>query len=477
MVSFYTLGCKLNQLETESIADSFRNAGFTVLPWFLPVLKEKRQLNNTTIPELCIINTCTVTSKAEQKARRMIRLCLSYGCIVLVTGCYAQLEREELAALGNKLFILPGQLKDKLLDLPSSLAAAGIGQLSLEISRWCQNINKTPDETVSAFRFNPQHFIYHSRAFLKIQDGCDRSCAYCRVPLARGKSISLSSKEALCRLQALEKKGMAEAVITGVNICQYRDPYNPAITLPALLKYLLDNTSTIALRLSSIEPEFLSKRLDSDFFSVLSHQRIRNHFHLSVQSGSNTILAAMGRPYQANDVIYAAEKLRTIRDDPFLACDIICGFPGETDDEFNKTITLCQKINFAWIHAFPYSKRPGTPAASIRIGQVNQNTTGKRVHALLELAKQGKNAYIRRWQGKTIIAVSESISEQTISENDNLQYFPAITDNYIKIAVLETTGKRPKPGTSFSCKISKILEKNTLPSSRAVPDGFDAWGE
>ena len=482
MVTFYTFGCKLNQLETEAIAASFRDAGFIILPWFLPELKEKRQINSSVIPALCIINTCTVTSKAEQKARRIIRLCLRYGCIVLVTGCYAQLEKEELAALGDNLFILPGQLKDKLLDLPGCLSETGIekNQLSMEISRWCCNITTTPSNSNKpvkpaypndAFRFNPQNFLYHSRAFLKIQDGCDRSCAYCRVPLARGKKISLSSKEVLCRLQALEKNGMAEAVLSGVNICQYQDPDNSSITLPVLLQYVLDNTNIISLRLSSIEPEFLTPG-DSDFFTVLAHPRIRNHFHISVQSGSNAILAAMGRPYNAKEILFAAEKLRTIRDDPFLACDIICGFPGETDDEFLKTFTLCNNIDFAWIHAFPYSKRPGTPAASIRKGLVNQRTAGERVQKLVELARQGKNAYILRWQGKTVKAVAENVSTQAVSENNNVPFFPAITDNYIKIAVvLNKMDKKPVPGAAFSCMIRNAVAGQT------VPDGFDAWAE
>ncbi|MCL1929522.1 MAG: radical SAM protein [Treponema sp.] len=533
-VSFYTLGCKLNQNETEALSDAFVKEGFTVLPWGFP--------ENDPLPLLCIINTCTVTSKAEQKARRIIRYCLHYGCTVLVTGCYAQLEQKAIEILGEEknsageLFIFPGQGKEKLLDLPRYLVDTLNGfdknslninsQFSTAISNFISqssedrkvrkegskitemhtnlcdlvSLREEKREIISRnpFSFNPRHFSFHSRSFLKIQDGCDYSCAYCRVPLARGKSISLESKEVLARLKALEDFGMAEAVLTGVNICQYTDPENSSRRLPELLRFLLDNTRSIAIRLSSIEPDTHSitncnTENSGVFFKALSHPRIRNHFHLSVQSGSDSVLAVMGRNYKAQDIIWMVKKLREIRDDPFIACDIITGFPGETEDDFEKTAGLCRIADFAWIHVFPYSKRPGTTAASIKKGIVSERVAGKRLNLLMDYAKSGKNEYIRRWQGKIVDAVainsagqmpigkdspSESPGEpvQTGITNDFFPFFPALTDNYIKIRcnsreriALDGSYRRIAPGNACRCRIVR--------AASPAESGFDAWAE
>ncbi|MDR0448006.1 MAG: tRNA (N(6)-L-threonylcarbamoyladenosine(37)-C(2))-methylthiotransferase MtaB [Treponema sp.] len=467
-VSFYTLGCKLNQLETEALSESFRDEGFAIVPWIF--CKDSS-------PEVCVINTCTVTSKAEQKARRIIRFCLKKGCIVLVTGCYAQLEKKAIKALSNPkeedLFVIPGQAKDKILDLPRFLSDSfrkGVS-ISESLKHWPLYSRSDPDimKDPDPFRFKPRRFSYHSRAFLKIQDGCDGSCTYCRVPLARGKSISLDSTELLQRLKTLEDDGMAEAVITGVNICQYRDPSGKALSLAALLKYLLDNTARIAMRLSSLEPEFFFSGQDIDengILEILAHKRIRNHFHLSVQSGSDSVLSAMGRSYRAWQVSRAAEILRINRNDPFLACDIITGFPGETEDDFGKTLQLCRDIDFAWIHAFPFSKRPGTYAAGIKKALVSQRIAGERLNILAEISRQGRHAYIDRWLGRITEAVVESSAD-----SPDAFFFPALTDNYLKVLIPECQDGKPLPGTAIHCRIGKPTEGIN------VPDNFDTWAE
>ncbi|MDR2209891.1 MAG: radical SAM protein [Spirochaetaceae bacterium] len=473
-ISFFTLGCKLNQLETEAIAGAFKERGFSILPW-----------EGAGPEDLLIVNTCTVTSRAEQKARRIIRLFLRRGCAVLITGCYARLGEAELAALGtgkNLPFMAPS--KDTLLDLPRFLAdkAGPWGEL---LSRWReeQHLPGQAEDGASrpfpaAFRFNPRTFLFHSRAFLKIQDGCDRSCAYCRVPLARGKSISLESGELLTRLRALEAQGIPEAVLTGVNICQYRSPGDTAVTLPVLLRILLENTGRIALRLSSIDPE--PAVLTDEFFHILSHRRIRPHFHLSVQSGSSRILSAMGRPYGAEDIIHTVDRLRSVKEDPFLACDIITGFPGETPGDFESSAGLCRNLNFAAIHGFPYSPREGTRAALLK-NQVGRDTAGKRLAVLLELSRQGKRDYINRWRGRVLGAVAESegagASEKRAAgsflpgkKNFSPSFFPALTDNYIRIllsAASEDPPVRPKPGSTVRCSVREPLTEGN----------FDAWGE
>jgi len=449
--SAFTLGCKLNQLETEAITDSFCSNGFSFLPWD----SLKKNQNGLGI---LVINTCTVTSMAEQKARRVIRRAMREhpkSCLI-VTGCYAQMEKAGLEELEERptgrLFVVPGEAKDSLLDLGSFLSGTDAGEnpdlLCALIASWLGSYADNKTTINGAFRFVPERFFSHSRAFLKIQDGCDRSCAYCRVSLARGKSRSLGANEALKQLQALEQRGIAEAVLTGVNISQYRDS---GMSLSGLLEFLLNRTEKIRLRLSSIEPEPESVLFDDVFLRVLTDERIRPHFHLSLQSGSAEILAKMGRPYSPADIEKIAAQLRGVRQDPFLACDIIAGFPGETECEFQKTYTLMEKLSFAWIHAFPYSKRPGTAAYNFS-GNVSGKYAVKRVELLTSLARKGRLEYIQRWIGREVEAVVEA------GENLPKGMVQAVTENYLKVCVDYGGEKVPAQGSLIRCRIAEIAK-------------------
>jgi threonylcarbamoyladenosine tRNA methylthiotransferase MtaB len=494
-VSFYTLGCKLNQLETESIAAAFGRAGFRVLPWNLPRNEDREKA------AVFVINTCTVTAKAEQKARRIIRLALrERSGPVIVTGCYARLEAEKLAVLeaecgASRLFIVSA--KDSLLDLPFFLVERAEGASPAErIQRWLEACPDTarsgtvhpgrtcsdtpisdraaaegepsPDkaakgEAAGSFRFAPDVFSFHSRAFLKIQDGCNRRCAYCRVPLARGESRSLDSAEILARIRVLEAGKQAEAVLTGVNIAQYRCP-ETGKNLGELLCFLLDNTVSIALRLSSIETE--PGFFNPAFLKALADSRLRPHFHLSVQSGSASVLAAMGRPCGPAGIRESAALLRSVKSDPFLACDIITGFPGESEADFEETCELCAGIGFAWIHGFPYSPRPGTRAYALE-NRAGERESARRLGRLLELSRNGREAYIRRWTGRTVDAVVEA---------KKLPFLGVLADNYLRVRIdgVSPAGGGPEsgglvPGLALRCRITQPL----YPASSS----FDAAGE
>jgi len=284
-VSFHTLGCKLNQLETESIVQAFRAEGFDVVSWGSPA-------------DIYVVNTCTVTSMAEQKARREIRKVLRErpASCVIATGCYAQLAPEALAAVADDLdssfsegagglldrrrvVVVSGDLKSALIDLPSFLndSACASCDLPETLAAWLAGGNAG---RADPFRFDAADFAFHSRASLKIQDGCDNVCSYCRVRLARGRSVSLSSSEVLARLRSLEERGYAEAVLTGINISRYRDA--DGVDISALIGLLLSGTDRIALRISSTEPDGVDER----FAAAAADPRVRPHFHLSVQSGS-----------------------------------------------------------------------------------------------------------------------------------------------------------------------------------------------
>jgi threonylcarbamoyladenosine tRNA methylthiotransferase MtaB len=429
-----------------------------------------------------VINTCTVTSKSEQKARRLIRKALHdkpRSCVI-VTGCYAQMEAPAIAALeesrrlGRRLFVVAGDRKSLLLDLPRFLRDAlngGPGDLSQALERYLappgegRGAEGTPaaelpvspqdgDSSRNPFRFNVKDFSFHSRPFLKIQDGCDHACAYCRVSLARGPSVSLDAETILSRLAALEEAGHGEAVLTGVNLNQYRETsrFHPALDFPALLEYLLANTRTIALRLSSLEPDCLNEPL----LRILAHRRIRPHFHLSVQSGSPLILEKMRRRYGPEAVLAAVHRLRSLRDDPFLACDIITGFPGETPGEFAKTWDLCRSADFAWIHAFPYSKRPGTEAFSFK-DVVPEREAVSRVEDLISLARQGRAAYIHRWTGKTVEAIVEGDGQGAASGRKG--GLTALSENYLKLMLPLPEGPAPlPPGTVLRCRIQGVMK-------------------
>jgi threonylcarbamoyladenosine tRNA methylthiotransferase MtaB len=472
-VAFQTFGCKLNQLETESLADEFRRKGASIV-----ALEDEA--------ELYVLNTCTVTSKAEQKARRLIRSLLGEhpASFALVTGCYAQLESEALAALSEegRLLVVKGEDKSSILGLADFLgeACGSPAEMPELIRRWRRDGYVARDEYVavgagpaapsSPFDFEPESFAFHSRPSLKIEDGCNNRCSYCRVCLARGKAVSLEAPEVLARLRRLEEAGAPEAVLAGVNLSHYE---SGGLNFSGLLRYLLDGTSRISLRLSSYEPD----RVDPEFLEVFAEPRIRPHVHFAFQSGSDSVLARMGRAYRHDDVLASCEALRRARRDPFLACDLITGFPGETEEEFADTARLAEELGFAWIHAFPFSPRPGTRAFDMR-PWVPERVSGERAAVLGELGRNGRAAYIERWLGAEVRAVLEKgpVGED---EEDSPLHLPATSslsratsENYLKLLVALPEGDSAKfhPGNEVRCRIRPL-------PAHAGPRGIDAGAE
>ena len=391
-VAFRTLGCKLNQLETESVADAFSGAGASISPF-------------GEAADLYVINTCTVTSKAEQKARRVMRQALAANpdAVVLVTGCYAQMDPEGLALVQPRTLVVPGEEKAALLSLASWLQEnwQGHGDLFGAVAEWRQTLEPAAGDLSrpDPFAYHPLTFAFHSRPSLKIQDGCNNRCAYCRVCLARGPSVSLPAERLLERVRDLEGSGKAEVVLTGINLAQYRDG---AMRFPGLLSYLTANTESIRFRISSWEPE----HVDDAFLEAFAHPRVQPHVHLSVQSGSSAVLRRMARPYAAKRVLEAIAALRAVKGDPFIASDLIAGFPGETDAEFAETLEFCAHADFAWIHAFPFSARPGTKAWDMR-PKVPERVAGERVAALSAIAREGKARYVARQAGRLVSVILE----------------------------------------------------------------------
>ena len=453
-IAFHTLGCKLNQLETESLADGFRKAGAAIL-----------RGEAAEAADLVVVNSCTVTAKAEQKARHAVRRALSRNpeAVVIVTGCYAQLEPAALEALDERSLVVPGDEKSSLLSLADFLAEEwqGHGDLLEALRFWRRSIREGSSD-VDPFAFRPDEFAFHSRPSLKIEDGCDNRCSYCRVCLARGPARSLGASEVLARLRALEASGKAEVVLAGVNLFQYRDG---ELRFPGLLRLLLEGSLSIAIRLSSYEPE----GIDADFLEVFAHPRIRPHVHLPVQSGSDTILGRMARAYRRRRVIAACEALRRVKGDLFIAADLIAGFPGESKEDFADTLDLAQGCGFAWIHAFPFSPRPGTAAWDMG-PKIPERIAGQRVGALGELARVGREAYIQRQVDTEVEAVLEGPPSP-----DGQGPRHATSANYLKLLVKGLPPGLPA-GTPIRCRLlpgAAVARYGRTISDEAFPINFD----
>ena len=458
-IHFETLGCRLNQVESEGAARFFTDSGFSVT---------MEPFTAKTFDEgvcLCVVNTCTVTAKAEQKARRIIRMLLKCcpNSAVAVTGCYAQLDQKEIMAIDGRVCVLGGQHKGSLADLPpllKKLLEENPNLSGVEISRQVQKIfdkennSSVQNISTSPFRLATETFINHSRSSLKIQDGCNCVCTYCRIRLARGKSVSLTASEVIERVKKLEEAGQSEVVITSVNISQYSSEYNgKKVRFAELLELILSNTKKIGVRISSLYPEIVDEKLAL----VLENPRVRPYFHISVQSGSDSVLSKMKRPYKIEAVYRATSLLKKAKKNPFLACDIIAGFPGETDEDFDLTLKMLSECGFTYVHAFPFSPRPGTEAFKMR-PMVPNYITDKRIAALEDFNKKSKTEYINSFVGQTLPAVCETLHRAKVFKDRVIIH--AVTENFLHCQLNFSTkdANLPVAGTEIMVKILRPLE-------------------
>lgn len=423
--AFYTLGCKLNQCESEALASSFRSQGFSVL-------------SHNDQADLYFINTCTVTSKAEQKARRMIRLLSRThpDSVVVVTGCYAQLNSTELEELGANVLLVSHDNKDIILDLPEYLSVNSMVQQEMvSLYEAVRTFVSTRSGEIpvqeTRFRYKVDEFSYHTRAFLKIQDGCNNRCAYCRVPLARGNSVSLALTDVVSRVSELMDHGYREVVLTGVNISSYKSGDSGLTQLLQALVPVVKNRGRI--RLSSIEPDYV----DEDFITVIKNQEICPHFHLPLQTGSDSVLQGMGRKYDTDRIKSVLSMLFNAVESPFVAADIIVGFPGETEGDFYKTRELLKSFSFSHLHVFPYSPRPGTPAVDMK-PKVPESVSRRRASELRELSEGWEKNYFRQWEGRAVQVLIEKVNMI-----NGVDLYSGITHNYLKVLVQKAPEIQP----------------------------------
>ena len=450
---FETLGCRLNQIESEGAADAFSDAGFQID--MNPIAAKDDARHDVCV---CVLNTCTVTTKAEQKARRVIRLLLKKfpNALLIVTGCYAQLSPKEISQMDERICVLPGLAKSALRGIPQKIKALKTGPKRasgiLKSDLFSEPTQKD-NVALSPFELLPKTFFSHSRASLKIQDGCDNACSYCAIHLARGKSVSLDAALVLERISALENQGHGEVVLTGVNVAQYECSFEgKTLNIADLLELILARTKKIALRFSSIYPETASEK----FCELIKDERVRPHFHLSVQSGSDAILKRMNRRYTSQDVRESCQRLRDAKGNPFLACDIIAGFPGETEEDFFETMDMLKACGFANVHAFAFSPRRGTPASSFA-PKIPERIKDERVKILNEFSASQKIKYIEAFAGSVRPAIAENVHNAQSSFTTTpagKKVAHALTDNFIHTEILiDEKDTHPKEGEIVRVKI------------------------
>ena len=440
--AFYTLGCKLNQSESEALVSSFDNRGFLIS-------------KVSDHADVYIVNSCTVTTKAEQKARRMIRKFAreNNGSVVLVTGCYAQVEPEEIENLEKNVFVVSMDRKHTLLNLPDAIREGESHGLSLLeiISEFLDDSRGREIVSEDRFKFDASSFTDHARAYLKIQDGCDNNCAYCRVTIARGDSVSLSLGEVLARALKLEAAGYREVILTGVNITDYRDPENPDNRLAALVRALSSALQTVRIRLSSLEPDMI----DDDLVQAVSHSAVVPHFHIPIQSGSDSVLEKINRHYTSEKVVEAVGLLRSVKKDPFIAGDLIVGLPGETEEDFNNSYNLIEKLGLSQLHLFPYSPRPGTALYTAN-NRVPERITGERASHIRQLTSDLYKQYLERWNGREVEVILEKYIESGSGKACLASTWSGLSENYLHVSLKGLGNDISYRGKLVKCRINSV---------------------
>lgn len=450
-VAFRTFGCRLNQAESEQSAAAFQAAGAELVPFGSPA-------------EVVVFNTCTVTSKAEQKARRELRLALRLNpeALALATGCYAELDGPALEAIGPRVLALPGSQKGALGGLAVALAAAfaeGLDPLD-EARRY---LAESAGLSFDPFSWTPGDQRHRSRAALKIEDGCDNRCTYCRVCLARGKATSLAPALAVERARELAALGYPEIVLTGVNLSQYR---SGGLGFPGLLKLLCAETEGVAYRVSSYEPD----KIDDDFLAAFALPRVRPFLHLALQSGSDAVLRAMGRAYRRGRALAAAGEARAAKGDPFVSADLIVGFPGEGEAEFQETMAALAELDPAWVHAFTFSPRPGTKAAAMG-PRVPERLAAERAAAVAALARAGRRRFTERRLGAVLEAMpeiagddgAEAEAADTLGDDEAVAAVRALSADYLRLSVKGLgLGAAARRRASFPCRLVALADEPEL---------------
>ena len=384
-VAIYTLGCKVNQYETQAMEQELLRRGHTLVP-------------AETEADGYIVNTCSVTAISDKKSRQMIRRChkLNPNAVVAACGCYVQTHPEVVAALDVDLL-------------------AGTGDRMAFLDLFEQAVHeKEPvrllDDALRRREFEvlpAGGMAERTRAMLKVEDGCVNFCTYCIIPYARGAVRSLPADQAAEQAKGLARQGYRELVITGIELSTYGRDLPGRPDLASLIEAVCHAVPEMRVRLGSLEPRTVTENFCARLAAL---PNLCPHFHLSLQSGSDTVLARMKRKYTTQRFLESVRLLRAHFDRPALTTDLIVGFPGETEEEFQETLAFLQRCAFAQMHIFPYSRRQGTPAASMP-GQLSNAEKASRAHRGAELAQAMERSWLTGWIGQTVPVLFEEEKE------------------------------------------------------------------
>lgn len=396
-VSFYTLGCKVNLYETEVVINSFKKKGYEIVDFSTP-------------SDVVVINTCTVTNTSDKKSRNIIRQAVknNENAVIVVMGCYSQVRNEDIKQIPGVNIIIGNTLKSKVVELVEEYIN--------------NNKNITLIQDVMHTSFEPMvldKFETKTRAFVKIQEGCNNFCSYCIIPYARGNIRSKPKDEVIEEITSLTNNNYKEVVLTGIHTGHYgKDIYDYSFS--DLLSELCKIEKLERIRISSIE----ITELDDKFLEILkNNKKIVDHIHIPLQSGCDKTLKEMNRKYDTKYFLNKINEIRTIRNDISITTDLIVGFPNENEEDFNNTYEFLKEVNFSKIHVFPYSRRKGTPA-DLMDNQIPEDIKKKRVKKVLELSKELENNYMNKFINKELEILVEKYEDGIVFGH---------TSNYIGI--------------------------------------------
>ena len=401
-VALITLGCKVNIAETEGMKLLFQKAGYRIVP-------------EDQLADVYVVNTCTVTSMGDKKSRQMLRRVhsLNPSAIVAAVGCFAQVSPEEAAKVEGVSLVLGNNMKHRIVELVENIRNKEKSQYVFE-RKLLSEYEELPVETYDG----------HTRAFLKVQDGCDQFCSYCIIPYARGPIRSRDIKEVIKEAKSFALNGFKEVVLTGIHLTSYYDERDGK-GLAELIKEIHEVEGIKRIRLGSLEPMFLT----SDFIGEIKKlPKLCPHFHLSLQSGCTETLKRMNRKYTPEEYRNIVSLIREKIPDVTFTTDVMVGFPGETEEEFEKSYAFCREIGFLWMHVFKYSPRKGTPAYKFQ-DQIDSKTKEARSKRMIELAKQMRHKAFESFIGRKTDVLLEKPVEGSSGDMEGL------TPNYIPVKV------------------------------------------
>ena len=421
-----TLGCKVNQYETDAMYGMLKEAGVTMV-------------DPKEAADIYIVNTCSVTNMAERKSRQMLHRAKKKNpdVVVVAVGCYAQVGKDELSKDTNiDLIVGNNKKKDLIKILEEHMEEMESVEESIEVIDIAQDQEYEP--------LYVEQLKEHTRAYIKVQDGCNQFCSYCIIPYARGRVRSRKVEDILEEIVNLTKHGCQEFVITGIHVTSYGKDLGD-ITLIDLLEEIAQIDGVKRIRLGSLEPGFITK----DTLDRLSKiESFCPHFHLSLQSGCDSVLKRMNRKYTTQDIREKCKAIREHFEYPALTTDIIVGFPGETDEEFEQTREFLEEINLYEMHIFKYSIRKGTRAADMK-PQIDDQIKAKRSNILLEMSKQHQKAF----ETKQLGMVKEVLIEEKMHGKDH--YYTGHTKEYMKVALYS---EEPLENKIIKVKLLQVLD-------------------